>query len=68
MGRFEFEATLAAAGDAEAHPADLDFVRALQYGLPPTSGIGIGVDRLVMLLAEVVNIRDVILFPVLRPR
>jgi lysyl-tRNA synthetase class 2 len=68
MRRFEFEASLAAAGDPEAHPADMAFVQALQYGLPPTSGIGIGVDRLVMLLAEVANIRDVILFPILRPR
>ncbi len=66
-GRFAFEAKLAQAGDDEAHPADRDFVRALEYGLPPTSGIGIGVDRLVMLLAEVSNIRDVILFPLLRP-
>jgi lysyl-tRNA synthetase class 2 len=65
--RFDFEAQLAAAGDAEAHPADLDFVRSLEYGLPPTSGIGIGVDRLVMLLADVSNIRDVVLFPLLRP-
>lgn len=67
QSRFDFEATLAASGDVEAHPADVDFVRALEYGLPPTSGIGIGVDRLVMLLAEVGNIRDVILFPLLRP-
>ncbi len=65
--RFDFEAGLAAARDVEAHPADLVFVRALEYGLPPTSGIGIGVDRLVMLLADVANIRDVILFPLLRP-
>ncbi len=61
------EAEAAAQGDLEAHPADLAFLRALEYGLPPTSGIGIGVDRLVMLLAEVEAIRDVILFPMMRP-
>jgi lysyl-tRNA synthetase class 2 len=65
--RFRAEAKLAAEGDLEAHPADRAFVRALEYGLPPTSGIGIGVDRLVMLLAEVESIRDVILFPMMRP-
>jgi lysyl-tRNA synthetase class 2 len=65
--RFGHEAAAAAAGDLEAHPADLAFVRALEYGLPPTAGIGIGIDRLVMVLAEVAAIRDVILFPTLRP-
>jgi lysyl-tRNA synthetase class 2 len=65
--RFRSEAVAAAAGDLESHPADLAFVRALEYGLPPTSGIGIGVDRLVMVFAEVASIRDVILFPTLRP-
>jgi lysyl-tRNA synthetase class 2 len=65
--RFQAEAALAAGGDAEAHPADKTFVRALEYGLPPTSGIGIGIDRLIMLLAEVPAIRDVILFPMMRP-
>ncbi len=65
--RFLGEAAAAARGDLEAHPADLAFVRALEYGLPPTSGIGIGVDRLVMLLTEVEAIRDVILFPMMRP-
>ncbi|MHB1716916.1 MAG: lysine--tRNA ligase [Acidimicrobiales bacterium] len=65
--RFRAEIAAAARGDLEAHPGDLAFVRALEYGLPPTSGIGIGIDRLVMLLAEVSSIRDVILFPMLRP-
>lgn len=65
--RFWHEADAVARGDLEAHPADLAFIRALEYGLPPTSGIGIGVDRLVMLFAEVEAIRDVILFPMMRP-
>ena len=65
--RFLGEEAAAARGDLEAHPADLAFVRALEYGLPPTSGIGIGVDRLVMLITEVEAIRDVILFPMMRP-
>jgi lysyl-tRNA synthetase, class II len=65
--RFCRQAEAVAQGDLEAHPADQAFVRALEYGLPPTSGIGIGVDRLVMLLAEVEAIRDVILFPMMRP-
>jgi lysyl-tRNA synthetase, class II len=67
LERFQGEAEAAALGDLEAHPADAAFVRALEYGLPPTSGIGIGVDRLVMLLGEVEAIRDVILFPMMRP-
>jgi lysyl-tRNA synthetase class 2 len=65
--RFRGEAEAVARGDLEAHPADVAFVRALEYGLPPTSGIGIGVDRLVMLLGGVEAIRDVILFPMMRP-
>jgi lysyl-tRNA synthetase class 2 len=64
--RFEDEAKLASGGDPEAHPSDAAFVRALEYGLPPTSGIGIGIDRLIMLFAEVSAIRDVILFPMMR--
>ena len=65
--RFSRQAEAVAQGDLEAMPADLAFVRSLEYGLPPTAGIGVGVDRLVMLLSEVEAIRDVILFPMLRP-
>jgi lysyl-tRNA synthetase class 2 len=65
--RFEAQARLAAAGDEEAQGVDEDYVRALEYGLPPCGGLGMGVDRLVMLVAGVTNIREVILFPHLRP-
>jgi lysyl-tRNA synthetase class 2 len=65
--RLEEQRQALAAGDEEAHPLDEDFVTALEHGLPPTGGLGIGVDRLMMILADVANLREVILFPHLRP-
>ncbi|HET9466396.1 MAG TPA: amino acid--tRNA ligase-related protein, partial [Gemmatimonadales bacterium] len=65
--RFEEQAGQRAAGNAEAHSYDADYIRALEYGMPPAGGLGLGVDRLMMLIADRPSIRDVILFPAMRP-
>ncbi len=68
QSRFEQQAEERIRGDEETHPVDLDYVQSLEYGLPPTGGEGIGIDRLTMLLANKKSIREVILFPLLKPR
>ena len=65
--RFEDQVSQRAAGDEEAHSYDADYIRALEYGMPPAGGVGVGIDRLLMVIADQPSIRDVILFPAMRP-
>jgi lysyl-tRNA synthetase class 2 len=65
--RFKKQVEAREAGDAEAHHFDSDYIRALEYALPPTVGVGMGIDRITMLLTDTSSIKDVILFPTLKP-
>jgi lysyl-tRNA synthetase class 2 len=65
--RFEDQVRQRAAGDEEAHAFDADYIRALEYGMPPAGGVGLGIDRLLMVIADQPSIRDIILFPAMRP-
>lgn len=66
--RFSEQAEARKRGDEDAHWIDIDYIQALEYGLPPTGGEGIGIDRLVMIFADRKSVREIILFPLLRPK
>jgi len=66
--RFEAQAKLRAQGEAETHPQDQDFLEALEYGMPPAAGLGIGLDRLVAVLTQASSLKEVILFPFMKPK
>jgi lysyl-tRNA synthetase class 2 len=68
LQRFEEQVAMRAAGDEDAQPLDADYVEALRYGMPPTAGLGLGIDRLAMLVCDRPSIRDVVLFPALRDK
>jgi lysyl-tRNA synthetase class 2 len=65
--RFEEQVRQKETGDDEAHPMDTDFINAIEVGLPPTGGLGIGIDRMIMILTNQPSIRDVLLFPTMKP-
>jgi len=67
LQRFKDQQAAANRGDDEAHPMDEDFVNALEVGMPPTGGLGVGIDRLIMLVTNAASIRDIILFPTMKP-
>ena len=68
LARFQAQRDLGVSGREETHPVDMDYILALEYGLPPCAGAGLGVDRLCMIFLNETNIREVILFPHMRPR
>ena len=66
--RFEAQDAMRRGGEEEAHQVDEEYLEALEYGMPPAAGLGMGIDRLVMLFTDTRNIREVVLFPTLRPK